>query len=46
MCFFAKKTFKLKSLSKKMKIIIDNGPHYRYVADLWYLIEEIKEETG
>ena len=29
-----------------MKIIIDNGPHYRYVDDIWYLIEEIKEEKG
>ena len=29
-----------------MKIIIDNGPHYRYVADLWYLKGDIKEDTG
>ena len=43
---FCNKPFKFKSLSKKMKIIIDNGPHYRYFADLWYLIEELKEETG
>ena len=45
-CAFCNKPFKFKSLSKKMKIIIDNGPHYRYVADLWYLKGDIKEDTG
>lgn len=29
-------------MSKKVKLILDNGPHYRYVADIWYLNEEIK----
>ena len=29
------------SLKKKTKIIIDNGPHYRYLTDLWYLNTEI-----
>ena len=31
-CAFCNKTFKFKSLSNKIKIIIDNGPHYRYVV--------------
>ena len=45
-CAVCNKPFKFKSLSKKMKIIIDNGPHYRYVADLWYLNGDLKEDTG
>ena len=40
------KPSKFKTLIKKNKIILDNGPHYRYVADIWYLNNEIKEETG
>ena len=34
------------SLKKKNKIILDKGPHYRYVADLWYLSNEIQKKTG
>ena len=37
---------KLISLIMKSKIIIDNGPHYRYVADLWYLNSEIAKYSG
>ena len=33
-------------LKKKNKIILDNGPHYRYVADLWYLNTKIAALTG
>ena len=33
-------------MSKKIKIILDNGPHYRYVADLWYLNQDIRDLTG
>ena len=29
-----------------MKIILDNGPHYRYLADLWYLNKDIRDLTG
>ena len=36
------KPLKFKSLSKKKKIILDDGPHFRYVADIWYLCKEIK----
>ena len=32
------------SLKKKNKIILDKGPHYRYVADLWYLSSEIQKK--
>ena len=33
-------------LKKKNKIILDNRPHYRYVADIWYLNTRIVTETG
>ena len=29
----------------KTKIIIENGPHYRYVADIWNIPKEICEKT-
>ena len=45
-CPLCNKPFKFKSLSKKKKIILDEGPHFRYVADIWYLCNEIKAETG
>ena len=28
------KSHKFKKLKIKLKVILDNGPHYRYVADL------------
>ena len=37
---------KFHALKKKNKIIIDNGPHYRYVADIWYLNTQISNKTG
>ena len=38
---------KFKNLTqKKKKNILDDGPHFRYVADIWYLCKEIKSETG
>ena len=37
---------KYKKLKGKKKIIIENGPHYRYVADLWYLPKEIIENSN
>ena len=46
LCIICTKPFKFKSLTKKPKIILDNGPHFRYVADLWHLCNEIREETG
>ena len=42
-CF---KPNKFISLKKKNKIILDNGPHFRYVADIWYLNTEIAKITG
>ena len=45
-CPIYNKPFKFKSLSKKKKIILDDRPHFRYVADIWYLCNEIKLETG
>ena len=35
------KNKKYKKLKGKSKIIIENGPHYRYVDDLWTLPKEI-----
>ena len=36
---------KFKKLKAKSKIIIENGPHYRYIADLWTIPKEISSET-
>ena len=30
---------------KKIKIILDDGPHYRYVEDIWYLSQELRYVT-
>ena len=43
LCKFCDKPHKFKSLTKKIKIILDNGLHYRYVADLWYLNQDIRD---
>ena len=45
LCKFCDKPNKFKSLPKKNKIILDNGPHYRYVADIWYLNQDIRDIT-
>lgn len=45
-CINCYKPNKFKELKKKNKKIIDNGPHYRYVADLWYLNNSIQENSG
>ena len=37
---------KFHALKKKNKIVIDNGPHYRYVSDIWYLNTQISNKTG
>ena len=37
---------KFKNIKAPIKIIIDKGPHYRYIADLWYLSKEISLLTG
>ena len=44
-CKFCNKPKKFKPMKKKIKIVLDNGPHYRYVADLWYLNQELKDVT-
>ena len=36
---------KFKKLKGQSIIIIENGPHYRYVADLWNIPKEISEKT-
>ena len=36
---------KFKKLKGKSKIIIENGPHYRYVADIWNIPKEISKKT-
>ena len=37
---------KFKKLKVAKKIIIENGPHYRYIADLWQLPKDISKDTG
>ena len=37
---------KFKKLKVAKKIIIENGPHYLYIADLWQLQKDISEDTG
>ena len=37
---------KFKKFKPVIKIITDNGPHYRYICDIWYLSNEISEATG
>ena len=36
---------KFKKLQSKIKIVIENGPHYRYVADIWHLPKEISDKV-
>jgi len=44
-CPFCNTGNKFKQLKGKNKIIIENGPHYRYVADIWTLPKEITNLT-
>lgn len=37
---------KFKKFKPTINFIIDNGPHYRYICDLWYLSNEISEAAG
>ena len=37
---------KFKKINTGFKIITDKGPHYRYIADLWYLSKEIRNKSG
>ena len=37
---------KFKKLKVAKKIIIENEPHYRYIADLWQLPKDISKDTG
>ena len=37
---------KFKKFKPKIKNIIDNGAHYRYITDLWYLSKNISAKTG
>ena len=45
-CPFCNTGNKYKKLKGKNKIIIENGPHYRYAADIWTLPKEIASETN
>ena len=45
LCPFWNTGNKFKQLKGKNKIIIENGPHYRYVVDLWTLPKEIANAT-
>ena len=44
-CPFCNTGSKYKKLKGKNKVIIENGPHYRYVADIWTLPKEIAAAT-
>ena len=37
---------KFKKIIKKSKIIMDDGPHFRYIADIWQLPTEIFNFSG
>ena len=37
---------KFKKLNTGIKVILDKGPHYRYIADLWYLSKDISKISG
>jgi len=37
---------KFKNIKTDIKIIFDKGPHYRYIADLWYLSKELSNYSG
>ena len=37
---------KFKNIKTGIKIIFDKGPHYRYIADLWYLSKELSNYNG
>ena len=44
-CPFWNNFKKFDELKGKIKIIIENGPHYRYVTDIWHLPKEIVQKT-
>ena len=44
-CPYCTNSTKFKKLKKRNKIIIENGPHYRYVADLWNLPKDIADSS-
>ena len=46
LCANCNKPHKFKKLKIKLKVILDDGPHYLYVADLWKLCKEIKNMSG
>ena len=37
---------KYKPLKSKIKVVIENGPHYRYVADIWTLPKDIASQSN
>ena len=37
---------KFKQIKTGIKVIIDKGPHFRYIADLWYLAKDISKISG
>ena len=44
--FCDNKKSKFKQIRTGIKIIIDKGPHYGYIADLWYLAKDITRLSG
>ena len=37
---------KFKQIKTGIKVIIDKGPHFRYIADLWYLAKDVSKICG
>ena len=37
---------KFKQIKTGIKVIIDKGPHFRYIADLWYLSKDVSKVCG
>ena len=46
LCPFCNNSGKYKKLHGKNKIIIDNGPHYPYIVDLWTIPKIIAKNTN
>ena len=45
-CIHCNKANKFKVLKGNIKIIIENGPHYHYVTDIWHLTKKIRKKNG
>ena len=45
-CPICVKNHKVKKINMPIKQIIDDGPHFRLVADIWYLDDILKKNNN